>query len=328
MNPDSCVLSRRRLLSFAAVPAALALAPMVRAAPRSIAEEGFVSIGGIEQWISIRGNDRSRTAILFLHGGPCDAQSPHLSLFAPWEERYVVAQWDQRGSGKTFEKNGPATPNMDFTQIVRDAVEVAQYVLRRLRARKLILVGHSWGAILAISVVRLRPELFYALVNTGEPVNGREIVESMRLSAIARAQVAGDEAAVAELKSLSSLDLVEDSSKFGVLVKWTAPFSASDMRYLSTPTAIGNNFCLSKLLPSIITFDGEAAGYDFPVPFFVIQGSDDNRTPPEAARLFVSHVRAPAKGYTAIDGAHFAFVTNPTGFLSALDADIHSLGIS
>ena len=114
----------------------------------------------------------------------------------------------------------------------------------------------------------------------------------------------------------------------GVLVKWTEPFSASDMRYLATPTAIGSNFCLSKLLPSIITFDGEAAGYDFPVPFFVIHCSDDNRTPPEAARLFVSHVRAPAKGYTAIDGAHFAFVTNPTGFLSALDADIRSLGIS
>ena len=127
----------------------------------------------------------------------------------------------------------------------------------------------------------------------------------MRLSAIARAQAAGDE--VAELKSLSSLDLVEDSSKFvGVLVKWTAPFSASDMRYLSTLTAIGNNFCLSKLLPSIITFDGEAAGYDFPVPFFVIQGSDDNRTPPEAARLFVSHVRAPAKGYTPIDGVRIS----------------------
>ena len=31
--------------------------------------------------------------------------------------------------------------------------------------------------------------------------------------------------------------------------------------------------------------------------------------------------------YTTIDGAHFAFVTNPTGLLSALDADIHSLGI-
>jgi pimeloyl-ACP methyl ester carboxylesterase len=287
-----------------------------------------VRIGGIEQWVAIRGHDRSRTAILFLHGGPCDAQSPHLSLFAPWEERYVVAQWDQRGSGKTFEKNGPATPNMDFTQIAQDAVEVAQYVVRRLRVRKLILVGHSWGAILAISVIRLRPELFYALVNTAEPVSGRAIIESMRLSAVARAQAAGDAAAVAELKSLGALDLVEDMTKFiGVLVRWTAPFPVSDSRYLEMPTAISNEFCLSRLMPSIVSFDAGAAGYDLPVPFFVIQGSDDNRTPPEAARVFVSQVRAPVKGYTAIEGGHFACLTNAAGFLNALDSDIRGLGI-
>ena len=79
-------------------------------------------------------------------------------------------------------------------------------------------------------------------------------------------------------------------------------------------------------MPSIVSFDAGSAGYDLPVPFFVIQGSDDNRTPPEAARAFVSQVRAPAKGYTVIEGGHFACLTNPTGFLNALDSDIRSLG--
>ncbi|HSS13370.1 MAG TPA: hypothetical protein VLL04_05740, partial [Rhizomicrobium sp.] len=58
---------------------------------RPVPNDDFVPIGGIDQWVEIRG--RGRPAILFLHGGPCDAQSPHLSLFAPWEERYAVAQW-------------------------------------------------------------------------------------------------------------------------------------------------------------------------------------------------------------------------------------------
>jgi pimeloyl-ACP methyl ester carboxylesterase len=321
-------LTRRDLLGLTALPAAFALAPAISASPRPIAEEGFVSIGGIEQWVAIRGHDRSRTAILFLHGGPCDVQSPHLSAFAPWEERYVVAQWDQRGSGKTFEKGGPSTPNMDFTQIAQDAVEVAQHVLRRLKARKLILVGHSWGAIVGISAIRLRPELFYALVTTAEPVNGREIIESMRASAITRARAAADAGAVAELQSRSALDLVEDMNEFfSVLLKWTAPFPASDMHFLETTSILPPNiFCLSKLMPSIVSFDARAAGYDLPVPFFVIQGSEDNRTPAEAARAFVEQVRAPAKRYTAIEGGHFAFVTNPTGFLNALDSDIRSLG--
>jgi pimeloyl-ACP methyl ester carboxylesterase len=294
--------------------------------PRSIANDGLVPIGGIEQWVEIRGRDRSRPAILFLHGGPCDAQSPHLSLFAPWEERYVVAQWDQRGAGKSFQKNGPPTPDMSFDRIAQDAVEVAQYVTSQLGVRKLILVGHSWGAILGLDVIRRRPELFHALVGTGQPVIGKDIVERMRSSAIARAQAAGNTDAAAELKRLSALELLSDNTKFvELLVKWTEPFIPSDLRYIATPTAFPNEFCGSKLDPTLLTIDARSGGYDLPVPFFVIQGRDDNRTPPDAARAFVSQVRAPAKGYSEIEGGHFAFVTNPDGFLAALDSDMRSL---
>jgi pimeloyl-ACP methyl ester carboxylesterase len=288
-----------------------------------------VPIGGIEQWVAIRGHDRTRTAILFLHGGPCDAQSPHLSMFGPWEERYVVAQWDQRGAGKTFEQNGSSTPNVTFEQIAQDAVEVAQYVLNQLGARKLILVGHSWGAILGLSVIRMRPELFHALVCTGQPVIGRDIVEGMRLSAVARAQAAGDPKAAAELNSLSAIDLVGDSAKFvGLLLKWTTPFPASDNTYLAMKSAYPNDFCFSRLMPTLVSVDARSGGYELPIPFFVIQGHDDNRTSPDAARAFVKRVRAPVKGYWVIEGGHFACLTNPAGFLNALDSDIRRLGIS
>jgi pimeloyl-ACP methyl ester carboxylesterase len=230
-----------------------------------------VPIGGIDQWVAIRGRDRSRPAILFLHGGPCDAQSPHLSAFAPWEERYVVAQWDQRGSGKTFEKDGTSTPNMTVEQITQDAVEVAQYVIRQLRTRKLILVGHSWGALLGLHVIRSRPELFYAFVGTGQPVSGSGIIERLRTSAISRAQAAGDVEAVEQLKTLSAADLLNDESRFfGILVKWTEPFSASDNAYLALPSARPNGFCLPKLLPAILGLDARSGGYDLPIPFFVI----------------------------------------------------------
>ncbi len=317
-------LTRRHLLWLA--PAAFAFSPTAVAGPDPIAEEGFVPIGGIEQWVAIRGRDRSRPVILFLHGGPCDAQSPHLSLFAPWEENYVVAQWDQRGSGKTFDKNGPSTPDMTFERITQDAVEVTQYVRRRLGRRKLILVGHSWGSLLGLRVVRLRPDLFHAFIGTGQVVSAIGIVERMRSSAVARAQRAGDTDAATKLKSLSPHDLVADMSNFvGLLVKWTEPFIPSDQRYIATPTAFPNDFCESKLNPTLVTEDARSGGYNVPVPYFVIQGRDDNRTPPDEARAFLDQVHAPAKGYTAIDGGHFACLTNPTGFLNALDRDLRSL---
>lgn len=38
--------------------------------PYGIEESGFARIGGIDQWISIRGEDHRNPVILELHGGP------------------------------------------------------------------------------------------------------------------------------------------------------------------------------------------------------------------------------------------------------------------
>jgi pimeloyl-ACP methyl ester carboxylesterase len=336
--------TRRHLLRLAGVPAALTLAPSACQSTRPLAESAFVPIGGIEQWIEIRGADRSRLPVLFLHGGPGEAQSPLLSMFAGWEERYVVAQWDQRGSGRTFSKGGAATPNMTLEQIARDTVEVTQHVLTKLGRSKLTLVGHSWGALLGLRVVRQRPDLFHALVATGQPVSGREIIEGMRKSAIVRAQAAGDAQAVAALNGLTPADL-SDMSKLGIVFRWAEPFPPVDREYLAKQVALirpagdprnaaaenwfsARQFSLSKLMQAILDFDARADGYEIPVSYFVIQGSGDTRTPTALARAFVDQVRAPAKGFAAIDGGHFACFTNPTGFLDALDADVRKLGIS
>jgi pimeloyl-ACP methyl ester carboxylesterase len=339
----NAIISRRRAIGLmAATPVMLSEPGWARSPGRD--ETGFARIGGIDQWVAIRGGESLRMAMLFLHGGPGDAQSPFLSVFAPWEKRYVVAQWDQRGAGKTFAKNGTSTPNMSLEQMAQDGVEVIQYVLRQLGVRKLILVGHSWGSILGLGVVRLRPELFHAFVGTGQIVSCKNLVEMWRLTAVARARAAGDAQAATELNGLSALDFT-DMAKLGLLFKWQAPFAGSDMGYIdmqgrilgspSKPTSPEAAdwysgkllFSIPKLIQFFIDFDAGAAGYDLQVPFFVIQGRDDSRTPPEAARVFVNQVLAPAKGYTAIDGGHFACFTNPTGFLNALDSDILRLGI-
>ena len=351
-------LTRRNLLSLAAATATAAAAPRLFTAwaapvPQPIEEEGYPRIGGIEQWVAIRGRDRSRLPILFLHGGPCEAESPFLSVFAPWEERYVVAQWDQRGTGRTFGKSG-TPPNMTMEQLTQDAIEVTQYVLKRLNARKLILVGFSWGAALGLNVVRKKPSLFHAFVGTGQPVKGKEIFEQMRSSAFERAQAAGDTEAAAELKQFTVSDFA-DIAKLRTYFKWTAPFpnpgpdwdyigkmfgmlgspdkpaspAAADFRASNPPPAdpAAHPVCLQKLVPYAYEFDATAGGYNLRVPYFVIQGRNDPRCSPEAAREFVSQVRAPAKNFTLIDGGHFACLSNPTGFLNALDSDMHMLGL-
>ena len=76
---------------------------------QGIDEASYVPIGGIEQWVTIRGEDRSNPVLLFLHGGPGDVTNPwSFAFFAPWEKYFTVVQWDQRGAGRTLRKTGRA----------------------------------------------------------------------------------------------------------------------------------------------------------------------------------------------------------------------------
>src|ERR1044072_9085124 len=61
---------------------------------------------GIDQWVSVRGQDRDNPIILFVHGGPASPLTPTLWQFQrPLEEYFTMVTWDQRGAGKTFATN-------------------------------------------------------------------------------------------------------------------------------------------------------------------------------------------------------------------------------
>ncbi len=72
--------------------------------PRGIDEARFVTIGGIDQFIQIRGEDRGNPVILVL-GKAVRASlrmvGPELRSSGPGRRYFTVVQWDQRGTGKT-----------------------------------------------------------------------------------------------------------------------------------------------------------------------------------------------------------------------------------
>lgn len=85
------------------------------ATPNGIDEARYVEAGGIQQWITIRGEDRNNPVLLFLHGGPGDATNRWgYAGFRLWLKHFTVVQWDQRGAGRTFGKN-PDAPVQGIT---------------------------------------------------------------------------------------------------------------------------------------------------------------------------------------------------------------------
>lgn len=68
-------------------------------APNGIHTIEKIQLGGIEQWIQIRGEDRRKPILLFLHGGPGFPQMTFAHLNAELEKHFVVVQWDHAALG-------------------------------------------------------------------------------------------------------------------------------------------------------------------------------------------------------------------------------------
>ena len=90
-------------------------------------------------------------------------------------EAFTVVQWDQRGSGRTCGKNGPSlAPTITIERMAQDGVELAELLLKTLQKNKIILVGHSWGSILGVFMVKARPDSSTHLSARGRSRTRRE----------------------------------------------------------------------------------------------------------------------------------------------------------
>jgi pimeloyl-ACP methyl ester carboxylesterase len=132
-----------------------------------IAEERFVQVGGIEQWIQIRGEDRENPVLLILHGGPGWPNATFTVPLRSWEKYFTLVQWDHRGAGKTLRRNGKAgSGEMTFPRRVSDAIELINFLRDYLHKDKVVLLAESMGTLTGIPLVKRRPDLFSALVVT------------------------------------------------------------------------------------------------------------------------------------------------------------------
>ena len=304
--------------------------------PNGIQEDRFVNVGGIAQWISIRGEDRANPVLLLVHGGPGDATSLYgWALLRPWFKHYTVVQWDQRGAGKTFGRNGRATPDVTLSRIVHDGIELVDSLRSTLKTRKLILVGHSFGSIVGLEMVQARPDLFSAFVGTGQvgaPADTTLAVAYRDVLATARRR--GEQVAVRELTEIGPPPW-RDGRGYGVEHKWTNLLEHDDaflnatLSFKLTAPGItmrdinddfdGEGFSGDKLVPHLNEIDPSLFRATFAVPIYVFQGAEDLTTPPSLARAFVRNIHAPKKAFVEIPGGgHFALFTRADAFLDAL----------
>jgi pimeloyl-ACP methyl ester carboxylesterase len=318
--------------------------------PNGVQEGRYVVLGGIQQWIQIRGEDRSNPVLLFVHGGPGRSTLPISSGWRAWEKYFTIVQWDQRGAGRSYGMTGDTVaPTMSLERMTQDGVELADYLRMRLRKDKIILIGHSWGSFLGVHIVKARPELFYAYVGTGQVV-GRATFEKAFEITIARlqalAQSADNTEALAELAPVASRP-VNNPDNRRVVDKWsrTLALPSNDSFELAGPVppifmpdfslldwynwrsgaAFSAKYLRGRDGP-MVRRDLAALGLEFPIPVILIEGDADDITPSGPAEQYFERITAPHKEFVTVRGGdHFIPFDRPDQFLGELVARVRPL---
>ena len=286
--------------------------------PTGIQETYKTRIGGIDQWINVRGQDRANPIILFVHGGPASPLVPTLWQFQrPIEDYFTVVNWDQRGAGKTYrEDHSDATAaTLHIPRYIDDAIEVAEHITKRYGKAKVILVGHSWGTVVGMGAALKRPELFHAYVGIGQVINTRDNERISFDYGMKQAIAHHNAAAVAELKTIAPYPGDQPITRERIVIarKWAqfygglSAFRADSKYFFRAPLLSpeygaedvcavdqGNVFTLGRVLPEFLAVDYTGVRA-FPIPVVMFMGRHDYTTPSEPTAKWLNDVTAPSK---------------------------------
>jgi pimeloyl-ACP methyl ester carboxylesterase len=311
--------------------------------PNGVERLEKVRIGGIDQWVSVRGTDRRNPVLLYVHGGPGYVSIPMSWWFAHGlEEYFTVVQWDQRGAGKTYLLNDPGkiAPTLTTPTMISDVQEMAEWTRREFHKDRIFLLAHSYGSFLGLQVAQRHPEWLYAYIGVCQSINGPENERRGWRFAIDAAGRAGNSEAVRELESIAPYaapgravpikDLYIQRKWVGyyggVMAYRTNNSADSDLAQLSpdysdqeiTHIWDGNMFSTPYLLPDLVATDLSSI-QKLAVPLILLEGRHDMNVNSEIAAGWFQKVKAPEKHLIWFEhSGHMPMTEEPGKFLLSL----------
>jgi len=142
--------------------------PKDKIPPRGIAEINYLRLGWLDQWVIICGENLNNPPLLLLHGGLGFSDTPFFRHYnAPLEKSFTVVYWDQRGTGKSFDRRIPRS-SMTVEQFIADLDELVEAVCKCVGKNEVTIFGHSWGSALGVLYAARFPQKVAAYVGSGQ----------------------------------------------------------------------------------------------------------------------------------------------------------------
>lgn len=306
-------------------------------------------IGGIEQWLLIRGENISNPVLLLLQAGPgfpmiCEADMLEKKLNL--EKYFTVVYWDQRGCGKSFSKNIPES-SMNLNQMVMDTNEVTGYLQRKLNKKKIFMAGFSLGGTIALISASQHPENYLSVIIIGADIIMEDAERYAYDFAVSEAKRRKNKNALNQLRKIGEPPHA-DVKSFQTRVKWVTSFGGiqANETYFSlflktirnlfkSPfysindiinTIKGINFSQKHLLPKLTSLNLFNILKTLETKLYFIQGKNDAAAPFNLANKYFEFLSAP-KGkcfYTFNSSAHMPHLEEPEKFSDFLVREIRT----
>jgi proline iminopeptidase len=264
-------------------------------------------------FLQVRGEDREAPVLLWLHGGPGGAERPLFRYFnAALERQFVVAYWDQRGAGRSFDPRADPA-RLTVAQHVTDLDAVVDHLTRTLDRDRIVLVGHSWGAALGLLYASTRPQKVAAFIGVNPLVSAAEAQRTQYEFVLREASSRGDRTALGRLREIGRppfeaterlLALERLVERYGgVFHRPPGRFRVAVqliLRGLVTPWEIrrlirANVLSLDAMLDELLTLDLTRRVLRVDVPVFFFLGRHDRHTEAALAAAYFWDLQAPTK---------------------------------
>lgn len=281
-------------------------------------DEGiYVTLGGQEQYVLIRGMDKDNPVIIYLHGGPSAPDTCVTYGFSDYLiDEYTIVAWDQRGCGRTYFhniENDPQNETVSFEQAQTDLDELVDYVLERFGKEQVIILGHSYGTILGSEYVLAHPDKVSAYIGSAQVVSLEKMDIYAYEDALQKAEDVGDDTSelrdgfeafqtsgdimdMMRLRSLTAKYHPVSVSDRTIWMALTSPYlNMDDVRwFLKQLGDIGEYYALNQqLFEYTFAFDAYADGLEFEMPVYFISGSCDWICPADSIKEYAEDISAP-----------------------------------
>lgn len=312
-----------------------------------IEEEIVVEIGGIQQYLNIRGQDVKNPVILVLHGSMPMTTIIH-SYQKKWEENYTVVNWDRRGAGETYYLNKKEAERLKdtltFEQMLLDTDEVVDYLRKRFHKDKIILLADSEGTVFAPNYVQRHSNKIIAYVGSAQ-INQCE--KNMKLCQKELMEIAKNKKDIKAYRDLETMQLgatdgisfvlsQEKLSKYAekyicgsstkeimkmIIDSWFSPYGKiTHMGYFG----IANEYNMS-ILDCAAVVDFVKQDTDYAVPMIFIYGKKDWITS-YTINSFFEAIEAPEKHIFIIEkGGHNIIQTDSDEFYETMNLTLHEI---